>query len=91
MGMLVFTTFTPAAVTTGEAHGCQLALPSQILCWGRNDLGQLGPGVTGNKQTQTIVSALTNVTAVSAYGNSTCALGAFGIRCFGKLTADFPL
>ena len=83
------TTYSAATVSTGDFHACQLSLPTEIVCWGRNDVGQLGPGITGDKLNQTPVPGLTGVTSVAARGSSTCAMGGFGVRYFGALTATF--
>lgn len=83
------TTYSAATVSAGDYHACQLSLPTEIVCWGRNDVGQLGPGITGDKLSQTPVPGLSGVTSVAARGSSTCALGGFGVRCFGALQASF--
>lgn len=85
----VFTTYTPNTVSVGDFHACQLATPTQIACWGRNDVGQLGTAPSADKLTQSPVQTLTGVTSVSTRGSSTCVVGSFGVRCFGALSATF--
>jgi alpha-tubulin suppressor-like RCC1 family protein len=34
------------ALALGASHGCALLQNSEVVCWGRNDAGQLGQGVT---------------------------------------------
>lgn len=89
-GPIVFVTYTPTFVTLGDFHACHLATPKEIVCWGRNESGQLGPNVTGDQLSQTIIKGPTGVTAVAAHGANTCALGPAGVQCFGKL-AGIPL
>jgi alpha-tubulin suppressor-like RCC1 family protein len=36
-----------AAISTAPAHACALTTAGAILCWGNNDVGQLGTGMTG--------------------------------------------
>jgi hypothetical protein len=37
------------AVALGNAHTCVIVASGGVKCWGRNDLGQLGIGSTGNR------------------------------------------
>ena len=37
------------AVALGNAHTCVIVATGGVKCWGRNDLGQLGIGSTGNR------------------------------------------
>lgn len=60
-----------AQIATGTAHGCVLKAAGSVLCWGANDLGQLGNGNTDAAQLSIV--SLTGVTALNAAGDSTCA------------------
>lgn len=85
----VFVNGLPAAVaiTAGSFHTCALLANGTARCWGRNFNGQLGNGVSGNMfaPTTTPVLVLTtpstplsNIVALSAGANHTCALLANG-------------
>jgi alpha-tubulin suppressor-like RCC1 family protein len=89
------------SVTAGEAHACAVRSDGTVWCWGRND-GELGNGTTGPvtscrpdsgtpcSRVPVQVSGLTEVTAVAAGGDHTCALRANGeVWCWGDNTAGW--
>ncbi len=88
---------TPTAVsgitnaTTVNSKGyttCARLSTGSIDCWGDDEFGQLGDGKTTEpfegSLTPVAVSGITNATAVSAGGASTCALlSGGGVDCWG--------
>lgn len=64
------------ALALGYQHTCALTLTGEVVCWGRNDLGQRGqPGPAGP------------FTALAAGGHHTCALALTGaLWCWGSNT-----
>jgi alpha-tubulin suppressor-like RCC1 family protein len=80
---------TVVAITAAGSHTCAVLANGSVRCWGANGSGQLGIGTAGANQLTavTVISsstALTNVVAVAAGGNHTCALLAIGtVRCWG--------
>jgi alpha-tubulin suppressor-like RCC1 family protein len=48
-------------------------LSGGVLCWGKNDNGQLGDGTTTNRLTSTPVSGINSATSVGAGNFHTCA------------------
>lgn len=67
------------AVSVGANHTCALRNDAKVLCWGRNNNGETGNGDNGPHVTlPTLVtgSSNSNVLAISAGFNHTCALRA---------------
>jgi alpha-tubulin suppressor-like RCC1 family protein len=74
-----------SAITAGGSHTCALKKSGGLVCWGRNDYGQLGIGSTTSKEEPVLVIGLAGgVSAVSAGSRHTCVLmQAGGARCWG--------
>ncbi len=76
------------SIVSGRAHSCAI-VTKQVYCWGDNTFGQLGNGTNGNYYTgavRTMIDAttpLTNVTAISAGNNHTCAISQKQAYCWG--------
>lgn len=68
--------YPPEKVVAGKDHTCALlSQGSNIICWGRNDSGQLGDGTTIDKEYPVIVAGFTGSYLVAG-GNHTCSIGA---------------
>jgi alpha-tubulin suppressor-like RCC1 family protein len=77
---------TVAAVSAGGAHSCAVDTAGGVWCWGADDRGQLGLGVTGAPVTApAAVAGLAGpATGVSAGGAHSCATLAGGsVWCWG--------
>jgi alpha-tubulin suppressor-like RCC1 family protein len=74
-----------SAIRTGGSHTCAKTTGSGLLCWGRNDYGQLGDGTAiGRKSPVNVVGLATGVGGVSAGPRHTCVLMQTGeARCWG--------
>ncbi len=74
------------AVASGANHTCALLSGGRVMCWGKNDKGQLGDGSFRNSSTPVQVAGLTaGASAVAAGSESTCALvGAGKPVCWGS-------
>ncbi len=71
-------------VSTGSWHTCVLLSNGLVVCWGRNNVGQLGDGTTDNRSNPVEISGLSNVKSLTAGDLHTCALLANGtVRCWG--------
>jgi alpha-tubulin suppressor-like RCC1 family protein len=89
------------ALVAGAHHVCALVQPpasaagqppppSQVRCWGFNgSSGTVGDGTTAEVRTSPVTLAdLTDVTGLSAWGYSTCAVRRSGeVRCWGSMGA----
>jgi alpha-tubulin suppressor-like RCC1 family protein len=74
---------TITAVALGRAHSCAVA-GGAAYCWGANDRGQLGDGMTAPRSTPAPVRGITaDVTALAAGGDHTCALAGGTVVCWG--------
>lgn len=79
----------PGSVThiaAGSGHTCALTGSGSVLCWGRNDIGQLGDGTNEPRLAPVGVSGLQNgVVAMDLVGHHTCALtDSGGVLCWGR-------
>jgi alpha-tubulin suppressor-like RCC1 family protein len=81
---------TIVQVDAGVSHSCAVAADGLLACWGANDYGQLGNGLTGNQPTPTPqavtggILAGKQVVQVAAGYRHTCALTKDGIlACWG--------
>mgnify|MGYP003335609904 CR=1 FL=1 len=76
-----------SGVAVGLDHACVIK-GGGLLCWGRNQYGQLGDGTTINRPNPTDVTGmLSGVTAVVAGDNHTCAIKAGTATCWGANNA----
>jgi alpha-tubulin suppressor-like RCC1 family protein len=73
-------------VALGTAHTCALLPSGEVACWGDGSYGQLGDGNSGTGYHRVVgakVPGVTGATAVRAGGNTTCAIVASGVLCWG--------
>ncbi len=77
-----------ASVSAGDTHTCAVTALGGVLCWGRNEGGQLGIGIahTLAQPVPVEVSGLTSgIAAVSAGTTHTCVRTAGGeVNCWGN-------
>ncbi len=73
------------AVATGHSHTCALTVGGAVLCWGRNDNGQLGDSSTTTRLTPTPVLGLgSGVSAIATgYYHSCAVTSSGGATCWG--------
>lgn len=72
-------------IDAGNVHTCGIA-DGRVYCWGRDNNGSLGNGVTGvERTTPTLVSGLPagTATAVSAGADTSCAVVSGAAYCWG--------
>src|SRR5690606_12325658 len=71
-------------IGTGLGHGCARRRTGQVLCWGRNDRGQLGAGVESNWSTRVPVKGISSAADLSVGSLHTCvALSDGSVQCWG--------
>lgn len=72
-----------------EAHTCARTVGGQVLCWGKNDRGQLGIAMEEDQSAPVQVPGLSGVKAVAAGGAFTCVIDADSkVACWGDDTND---
>ncbi|MDO8208860.1 OmpA family protein [Conexibacter sp. CPCC 206217] len=78
-------------ISVGNSHVCALATDRDVVCWGDNDNGAVGPDVPGGRQVETHTGPFLEVGASHSYS---CALGVDGIpQCWGlpgDVLSDMP-
>jgi alpha-tubulin suppressor-like RCC1 family protein len=75
------------ALAAGTDHTCALVLQdggTAVLCWGRNDHGQLGDGTTIDRPAPVAVPISQAITSLAAGGYHTCAADSGGAWCWGQ-------
>lgn len=72
-------------VSVGEYHACILRDSGGVACFGGNDYGKVGNGLTGGQSNQgpENVSGVAGATVVSVGRDSVCAFGSAAIKCWG--------
>lgn len=72
------------AATAGGYHTCAITLEGRLLCWGMNQLGQLGDGTDQSRGVPTPVSSSSTFGQVAGGNLFTCALTSDGAAsCWG--------
>ncbi|MFV8750328.1 RCC1 repeat-containing protein [Nannocystaceae bacterium ST9] len=77
-----------ASITAGPDHTCALKRDGKVVCWGRNDAGQLGSGTASNVWTSRVpVADLANVGALDVGVVHACAAMPGRLACWGDNAA----
>ncbi len=75
-------------IAMGPEHGCARKRDGSAVCWGRNDLGQLGSGTSSNVWTSRVpVKELRNVSTLDVGLGHACAAMAGRLACWGDNSA----
>ncbi|MBI5499184.1 MAG: hypothetical protein HY907_03005 [Deltaproteobacteria bacterium] len=76
------------SLAVGHAFACALVEGGGVLCWGRNESGQLGDGTRASRPTPAAVPGLGGAKAIAAGREQACALLSDGtVRCWGDMLA----
>lgn len=73
------------AISAGLFHTCIITNGDGMMCWGRNEFGQLGDGTKDNFRAapQMVNDLSSGVLAISTGTSHTCARTASGVKCWG--------
>jgi alpha-tubulin suppressor-like RCC1 family protein len=75
------------SVVAGPSHTCGRARDGRILCWGRNNQGQLGNGTTTNQSRPVVATGVNGLVGLHTFGSHTCGVTANGDAwCWGANT-----
>ncbi len=75
------------SVSTGKDHTCALTPDHRLLCWGRNESGQLGTETADSSRTPTPIARDVRFREVSVNAHHSCALALDGrVYCWGSNT-----
>ena len=77
--------------SSASNHTCALTEEGGVVCWGKNNYGQLGDGSTANKNypvavvtSETVTTPLGGIVQVTTGGSHTCAITKEGgVKCWG--------
>jgi alpha-tubulin suppressor-like RCC1 family protein len=73
-----------SAVAMSNVHTCALETNGTVLCWGRNDEGEIGDGTSTFRATPTPASGLSGVAKIACGFEHTCAVKTDGtVLCWG--------
>ncbi len=71
-------------IATGEGHTCVSVSNGKVTCWGKNEFGQIGNGLTGSMALRTPVEEVMDARGITAGWAHTCALLESGdVKCWG--------
>jgi len=72
-------------IAPGDVHTCALSVPGATYCWGINNYGQLGQGMTPAQSTLPLQVQMRGLVAhsVRAHNNGGCAMVTTRIFCWG--------
>ena len=62
------------SVSLGDDHSCALLDDGKVMCWGKNNYGQLGDGSATDRSSPVEVSGLPNAQSIALGGGHSCAL-----------------
>jgi alpha-tubulin suppressor-like RCC1 family protein len=81
------------AISVGNSHACALTTSNEVMCWGRNESGELGDGSSENRRKPVAVIGLAaEVEALSAGKAFTCVIiSEGGVKCWGGRMGQFGL
>jgi alpha-tubulin suppressor-like RCC1 family protein len=74
-------------VSAGAAHTCGISATGNTYCWGEGSMGRLGSGADRSSAVPVLVDGGLIFSALSAGGESTCALTGFAAFCWGSNNA----
>jgi alpha-tubulin suppressor-like RCC1 family protein len=77
--------YLATSISAGSQHTCAVVISEEVLCWGKNSMGQLGTGNTANRSSPFAVDATYEVKSVSAGSEHTCVTHIDGsATCWGS-------
>lgn len=75
---------SPTSVSAGWHHSCAVVDGDEVLCWGKNEIGQLGHDTSDSAAPVVDLPAHPSIEIDAGWGAHSCAQSNLGLHCWGN-------